>query len=290
MAKQTKDTNWQKQSQTQNLILEHHMAARRLGFENFFIPLYESKGLINRDALLDGSLSEIRVLTSQVIPLIYEIKNNDESRDFKTMEILKSNGGLLEPNIYLNDYDERRQISIETIEVLENILKEEKVIGRDIIKCIESKNLFQFPDTFKTISEEDFNGSRKECENSKKEISKYDIWYEALSAPYEEILIYNDYINEKTAFDTHQGVKGEEFSRVMAIMDNKEERGWTFNFEKELLEGRTSHTNNLFYVICSRAIDSLALVMYTDKRNEIKDVLIENQWFFENEIIITDSI
>lgn len=291
MSKVTKDSNWLDQSSTQNLILEHHMAAKRLKFHDFFMPLYDSDDLINRTALLEGALSEIRVLIKQVVPLVNEIKSTDESKDFRIMEILKTKGGILDHN---NDnelsYSERHKIAIETVKKLEKILENEETTILDIIRCIADRKLFLLPETLARISELEFNIKEIEYEETGEEVSKYDIWYRALSSPYEQILVYNKYINQETEFATHQGVKGREFPRVMAIMDNSEERGWTFNFEKEFLEEKTSHTNYLFYVICSRAEESLALVLYTDKEEEIKEVLVRNNWFFEDEIIIKNNI
>lgn len=286
MAKVTEDKDWLEQSKTQNLILEHHMAARRLKFKDYFMPLYNSK-LINRQSLLEGTSPEIRILTKQIIPLINEIRGNSESKDFKIMEILKSRGAILEnSNGSEINYGKRRQIAIETIELLGQILGNKESTILDIVRCIVDNKLFLLPETLIRVSKMEYNMEEKECKKIEDEPSKYNVWYEALSAPYEQILLYNSYINEETEFDTHQGVKGREFPRVMAIMDNSEERGWTFNFEKEFLEEKTSHTNNLFYVICSRAEESLALVLYTDKKEEIKEILIKNKWFSEDEIII----
>ena len=36
------------------------------------------------------------------------------------------------------------------------------------------------------------------------------------------------YFSGKARFDTHQGVKGREFDRVMVIMDDSEAKGFTF--------------------------------------------------------------
>lgn len=290
MSEITKDGDWLDISKTKNLILEHHMAASRLGFDGFFMPLYEYDDFINRSALLDGSLREIKILTERIIPLLNEIRSDDESKNFRIMELLKGKGGIMEPNSSEIRYDERRLIAIETIRQLEELLENKDITALDIVRSINNNKLFILPETLTRVSEIELNGIEGTCEKMVEETNKYDIWYKALSVPYEQIIVYNKYINEETEFDTHQGVKGEEFPRVMAIMGNDEQRGWTFNFEKEFLEGKTSHTNNLFYVICSRAVESLALVMYTDNAEELKEVLVDNKWFIKDEIIIKNNI
>lgn len=290
MSEITEDIGWLNVSKTQNLILEHHMAASRLGFDEFFMPLYKSDDIINRSALLDGTLKEIKVLTKQIIPLLSEIKSTNESKDFRIMELLKGKGGIMEPNNNEVSYGERRIIAVEAIRLLEALLENEDTTVLDITRCINDNKLFLLPETLTRISEMELNDQDDEYEEIAEERNKYDIWYQSLSVPYEQVVVYNKYINEETEFDTHQGVKGKEFQRVMAIMGNDEQRGWMFNFEKELLEGKTSHTNNLFYVICSRAIESLALVMYTDNAEELQRVLVDNKWFTEDEIIIRNDI
>ena len=55
-------------------------------------------------------------------------------------------------------------------------------------------------------------------------------------------------------------------------------------------EGKGSsviRTMRLFYVTCTRAKQSLALIAYTDDVNAVKKTVLSNNWFFEDEIITT---
>jgi len=104
------------------------------------------------------------------------------------------------------------------------------------------------------------------------------------------------------SFDTHQGVKGREFERVMVIMDDTEARGFMFGYEKLLgaksasdadkkneREGKETgvdRTRRLMYVTCSRAEKSLALVVYTENPSAVKSHILANGWFSEEEINI----
>jgi DNA helicase-2/ATP-dependent DNA helicase PcrA len=58
MAEVTKDTDWADASKCKTLILEHHMAARRMGFLELFRPLYSLDDY--QTGLLDGSLPVLR--------------------------------------------------------------------------------------------------------------------------------------------------------------------------------------------------------------------------------------
>lgn len=107
-------------------------------------------------------------------------------------------------------------------------------------------------------------------------------------------------INEELGYGTHQGVKGLEFERVMAIMDDNSANGFLFRYEKlfgaqELSqtdirnqsEGKDSvlsRTRRLFYVICSRAEKSLAVVAYTKDPEAVKSKSLESGWFTQDEI------
>lgn len=88
----TKDPKWMDSSQAdvKILTLEHHMAANRGGFSNFFAPLYEVGKF--KTGLLDGSLSGISLFAKRVLPLIKAKKANDE---FTASRIVRENSPLI---------------------------------------------------------------------------------------------------------------------------------------------------------------------------------------------------
>jgi len=124
----------------------------------------------------------------------------------------------------------------------------------------------------------------------------------ALSVPFDELERYSAYVTGNTKFATHQGIKGLEFPRVMVVMDDVEARGFLFSYEKLLgakaktdtdikneREGRDTsimRTTRLFYVACTRAQKSLAVVAYSEDINAVKSTAISNGWFTEEEIHI----
>ena len=57
-------------------------------------------------------------------------------------------------------------------------------------------------------------------------------WVNVMDLPIEMVKIYNNYVNQNTRFDTHQGVKGLEFDRVMVIIDDSESKGNMFSYDK----------------------------------------------------------
>jgi DNA helicase-2/ATP-dependent DNA helicase PcrA len=128
-------------------------------------------------------------------------------------------------------------------------------------------------------------------------------WYEALKAPLDQLRFTAEYLSDTAKFDTHHGVKGREFPRVMVVMDDEEARGFTFSFDKlfEVVsksesdmrreakgeETSTDQTRRLFYVTCSRAESSLALVLYSENPSLARKFLLDKNWFSEDEIQFT---
>ncbi len=125
-------------------------------------------------------------------------------------------------------------------------------------------------------------------------------WGEALEAPFEQIEKYDSYVRGVSQFDTHQGVKGLEFPRVMVVVSDKEARGFMFAYDKLFgakeksqrdldneaagKETTIDRTGRLFYVTCSLAEDSLAIVYYPANPNQVRDAIASTGWFELDEI------
>lgn len=127
-------------------------------------------------------------------------------------------------------------------------------------------------------------------------------WCSVMNLPVIQIVKFNNYINGNSMFGTHQGVKGLEFDRVLVIIDEKESNMPLFNYNKlfgveplsttdinnrkEGKETTIERTMRLFYVACTRARHSLAIAVYTDNPEIIKQTVTRNDWFDSDEISI----
>ena len=276
------DLEWKDIKNVKTLVLEHAMAANRSGFGNFFLPL--SQDSIIRDNLLQNSGINIPFLLEQFLPLINSIKNNN---NFETMRILEKYSPLMNNEIISNNFKDLKR-NIKDLNVNEDISI------ATLLSAINRKRLLEIPDDIK-------NGLNYDSkDNNYKE--KDSLWNKALKASLKELMQYNLYIKGKLGFDTHQGVKGLEFNRVMAILDDEESNGFLFKYNKLLgteslsdtdrkniesgKDNVLSRTARLFYVICSRAEESLAIVVYSNKPSELKNNLIYSEFFSEDEIEI----
>lgn len=311
MTKITSDSRWSDEDKdVMTLILEHHMAARRMGFLDFFEPLYNVDKL--KTGILDGTLSGANFFTKIILPIIDARSKND---DFTIARIVKKESVFFKKEELLASQDQTINIK-KAKKALNNLFtlwdnnKDPSLL--EILQKIHISNLFPIPPSLliiasRTIEEQNtVVKQNKGIEESDDVEGNSDIiidaWDKALACPFSHIKQYNIYFSEESKFGTHQGVKGLEFSRVMVILDDEESRGFSFNYEKlfgakqlskadidNLKDGKETgidKTRRLFYVACSRAKESLAIVAYTDFPELVKKNAINYEWFTENEIFV----
>ncbi len=86
---------------------------------------------------------------------------------------------------------------------------------------------------------------------------------------------------DNTSFSTKHNTKGDEFNNVLVIIDdNSWKQKYNFNYffsNHDKNEDRSKRTKNLFYVVCSRAKNNLAVVCVSPLSDESKTQVKE--WF-----------
>ena len=289
MSEATTDKKWFGEDvDVKILTLEHMMAARRLGFDLFYAPF--AKVTKYQMTFLQGNVSEIEFFTKEVLPIAGSL--NGDGTD--ALRILKLYSPLLSRDNIENPYKLYLRCREETLKVA-RIVNDNKTI-RDTVKAIWDAQLLRIPEVVYNASRltlEDVNGSDDE---------ELIAWVNVMDLPIEMVKRYDDYVNQKTRFDTHQGVKGLEFDRVMVIIDDAEARGFMFSYDKllgvkelsdtdkkNIADGKETsieRTQRLFYVTCTRAKNSLAVVMYTNDPNRVKEQTMNKGWFTKNEIVM----
>lgn len=289
MSDHTADEKWfGKDADVKILTLEHMMAARRMGFDQFFGPL--SKVTKYQMTFLQGTVSEVEFFTKEVLPMADSMKEDGRY----ALEVLKAYSPLLSRQntekpyeLYLRCRDEARNVA--------NIVNSNHTI-REVVKSICDSQLLTVPEVVRQASMLVVADITDEMEED------LQAWVMVMDLPINMVRGYDDYVNQRTRFDTHQGVKGLEFDRVMVIIDDSEAKGFLFSYDKlfgvkELTETDLRHieageessvdrTQRLFYVTCTRAKESLAIVMYTSDSEKVKNQAINKGWFSEKEIIL----
>ncbi|GBU27311.1 hypothetical protein R84B8_00841 [Treponema sp. R8-4-B8] len=285
MAKFTNDYEWEDPDKRKILVLEHSMAASRIGFET----LNESLARKFDQGFRDGSLVELSFLMKVIYPLV-EAKR--KGNNFAVMKILREHSTKFKENTFLE--------SIDKMAILQNIRtnvtdltslwdnKDPQCLA--VYKKLREIKLFDLPKRIDDVLSDSIEVDEKII-----------ALREGLNVPFSELIKYWDYVNDCTQFSTHQGVKGLEFDRVAVIMDDEAAGGFLFSYEKlfgaknlsdtdkrNINEGKDNtltRTMRLFYVTCTRAKESLALIAYTSDVEKVKQTALSNKWFTNDEIV-----
>jgi DNA helicase-2/ATP-dependent DNA helicase PcrA len=287
MSQITHDDEWLSRNSVKCLTIEHKLAAARLGFLPFYEPLYSVNSY--KQGLLDGSLSVIGVLTRILIPLHKAVMCNNQS---EIMRIIRNNSV---------EFAKRRDdISPEVLTSLNEFISEITQCWtnadpscRELVELVYRKNVFP-------LSEDLVRLIDNPPAPTDEEYSKFANLEKALSACFSQVEHYFEYISGNASFDTHQGIKGLEFNRVMVIIDDRSSRGTTFSYdklfgiaeksktdienEKAGRETTLDRTKRLLYVTCSRAKESLAIVYYTENVAVAVERICQSGWFEPEEI------
>lgn len=311
MAEITGDQDWVAGSETiKTLALEHLMSARRFGFEAFFEPLYSVERI--RTSFLQGTGAGIGLFTREILPLVTALRALDH---FAATTIIRRTSPLLDRKA-LEEAGEKqadilRQAKAACDGLLALVSDDERPSARAVLSYVAETRLFTIPDVlvpFATADEAALvggPGKGVDAEAGEEEIdpeSELGGWRQALEAPFDQIEKYDRYVRGISQFDTHQGVKGLEFPRVMVIVSDEEARGFMFAYDKLFgvkeksktdLENEAAgkgttidRTRRLFYVTCSRAEKSLAVVYYAADPALARDAMIRQDWFEPDEIEI----
>lgn len=295
----TSDENWSSETKdVMSLILEHHMAAKRLGFSTLFENLYKIESM--KTSLLDGSSSAINLFSKIIHPLYEASQKNNK---FEIANIVKKHSSLLNNKTLQEEADKialLKSANNKVSEILDlwNDAKQPKLI--EILEIVHKTKLFTIPTTLNIVLSTKVADKAEEIQVEDGGDEDLILWKSALEAPFTEIIQYSKYINGETNFGTHQGVKGLEFDRVMVVVDDTEARGFMFSYDKlfdikpmtpadlqNVQEGKETgieRTLRLFYVACSRARESLAIVAYSNEPSLLKEKVIEFGWFTEDQV------
>jgi len=291
------DEKWAQVNDVKTLTLEHAMAAIRGEFSDFFLPISSEKSL--RDSAINGTSSTIKFITEQLLPLTDAVLADS---DFDVARIIKKYSSVIVSNNlkFIQDPIGVLKEVNNSVEELKALLQLDTVSLRQVLKLVGEKGLLLLPEIFLILLPSDVGD--EEDVDQKELDPRLLAWDQALNSSLKHVVNYSKYISGDLGFSTHQGVKGREFERVMVILDDEESMGFLFKYEKLFgaiqlsktdidneAQGKDSvisRTRRLFYVTCSRAEKSLAIVAYSQDPQAVKHHAVTSTWFNENEIVL----
>ena len=293
MARITMDAQWGEPTAIKTLTLEHRMAAARMGFLEMFSPLYDVDSW--RTSFLEGTLSVSRFFSDQVLPIVTAKRSGDR---LALARLAKVYSPLLSEQALRSAEDKLKQLQRvnAAIEQLMTLWKN----GADpallqILRCVSQTNLLEIPDALQGHAKEEAANDQPDAlkadEQEDRQTERDQAINKFLGAPFSQVEPFTRYLSGHAHFDTHQGVKGLEFDRVMVIMDDSEAKGFMFKYE-DLFGGKPAgsktvdSTKRLFYVTSSRAKQSLALVAYSSDPERVRSFVVAESWFANEEILL----
>lgn len=320
MARITGDPAWQNAEAIKTLTIERHMAAARLGFSELFEPLSKPDKL--KDGFRDGTLPAMRLFTHRVLPLMTAQRNGDA---FAAMAVLRDGSPLVDKRgIRTGRGGQASGLDAARagVAALMTLFKDEPDPScADVLAVVAEHRLFPIPDQLRPCLPDD-NPAAQDMADILAELdplfdeldlttpedtpptepSITEAWTQALDAPFSQVARYLAYVEDRSPFGTHQGVKGLEFPRVMVIADDVHNRfkglasyetlfgvkplGPTAQKKADNGEETTiERTRRLLYVTCTRAEESLALVLYSEAPDTVRRFLISNGWMAEDEVV-----
>lgn len=288
LAATTKDQAWQDHQGGDGarvLVIEHRLAARRLGFETVFAAHHDKSNDSLKTGIAEGTAWPTLPFVEYLTPLAQAVfdKNN-----FTQIELVRANNPLA---FQMDDGEQLAprlaSLSAAAQEHAKLMMPTSSATVRSVFNHATRTGLWKPNDKFGEY-EAMLAGALEPVGADQREVEQ-DVLARFLDAPAQELVSYQSYLHDHSVYATHQGVKGAEFERVLVLLEDDAAVGHSFSYEKLLglqelskkdlenvskgLETTIDRTRRLLYVVCSRAELSLAVVIFTQDPAEAADML-----------------
>lgn len=294
------------QGQYQLLALEHKLVATR----GSFLDVYEAMVLLDPHAAAPSGSgdnkgpSSVQTLLNELAHLEDCISNDGTVNEFMATEVFRRYGRL--DNIP-EDYEARVARTDEILKAV-NIFaaacaKPGSTVA-DVLEPVLCASLFEvdhrLQEAYADKSQTPPTPGRGEDESKQTRMRRG--WCALFAAPWKQLKCYRSYLAGISELATHQVVKGSEFKHVMVVMDDELAGGFLIQYDKifggmELSkrdkenaeagkETTIDRTLRLLYVTCSRAQESLALVLWSSDPTAAMARIEDSKWFYKDEVQI----
>jgi DNA helicase-2/ATP-dependent DNA helicase PcrA len=291
----------------QSLALEHKLVAAR----GDFMSVFAAMTLIDPNAAAPSDRGEntgplaARLVLHELVHLAACVASEGSVNDFAVIEVLRRAGCLEHLPVEADQRIARTEEIHKAIAAFgAACIKADSTVAEviaPIIKArvfdVDSRLLEQFADASPPPPAPI---SRRETETD--EARQRRGWCALFTAPWSEIELYRRYLAGNSELATHQVVKGSEFTHVMVVMDDNQAGGNQVSYDrlfgaKELgerdlenirvgKETTIDRSLRLLYVTCSRARESLALVLWAQSTAEALEFARNKSGWFEVEEVV----
>ncbi|WGZ60248.1 UvrD-helicase domain-containing protein [Enterobacter hormaechei] len=294
------------QEQYKLLALEHKLVATR----GSFLDVYEAIFLLDPHAAAPSGSgdnkgpSTVQILLNELAHLEACVSNEGIVNEFKATEVLRRYGALDNMPEDSEARAERTDEMLEAIAIFAMACANPESTVAEVLAPVLSAKLFEvdhrLQEAYADKSPAPQVPGRGEDESKQTRMRRG--WCALFAAPWKQLKCYRNYLAGISELATHQVVKGSEFKHVMVVMDDALAGGTRFKYDtifggtelspndkknaKAGKETTIDRTLRLLYVTCSRAQESLALVLWSSDPAAAKTRIKESEWFSEEEVQI----
>lgn len=288
----------------QLLALEHKLVATR----GSFLDVYNAMELLDRNAAAPSGSGEnkgptiVRILLEELADLEKCLDVNGAVNEFKATEVLNRYECLDDISTDPTIRELRVKEILDAISTFSSICANSDSTIGEVLEPILEARLFKVDSRLaegikdKTPPPPIPNRGEEEPKQSRIRRGLCALY----TSPWHQLKEYRNYLSGNSVLATHQVVKGSEFPHVMVVMDDSMAGGNQFNYDKIFGAVELSKTDNknidegkettidrtlrLLYVTCSRAEESLALVLWSSDPTSAMQQIKKSGWFFDEEI------
>lgn len=258
-------------NQLKILAIVHRMAARRLKFENLFAAFNDNRSSLSDD-FREGNPWLITPFRDVILPILQATSISET----KVLDTIRNSSPLFKNLSQGDNVKATLQEVVMAVEAIRELAEkdEEGSVGAILNLAIKSQIISPDPRFLAFFSGENNYDGIYISESTTAVLNDF------IKCKVSEIKNYRQYIEEESPYSTQHGTKGSEFDKVVVILDDDEGRYWLYSFEKYLgikplsqsdetniqegTETVVDRTRRLFYVCVSRAVTSLAVLLFTD--------------------------
>lgn len=291
----------------QSLALEHKLVAAR----GDFLTVYTAMTLIDPNAAAPSGRGEntgpsaTRLVLQDLAQLVACVAADGSVNEFAATEVLRRAGCLEQLPLDADQRNARAEAMHKAVVAFGAVcVKPDATVAEviaPIIKAqvfkVDARLLQQFADQAQPPPPPI---PRRETETD--DARRRRGWCALFGAPWTELERYRRYLAGSSELATHQVVKGSEFTHVMVVMDDEQSGGNQISYDKlfgatELgdrdldnvqagKETTIDRSLRMLYVACSRARESLALVLWAENPAEALIFARDKSgWFAAEEVV-----
>jgi DNA helicase-2/ATP-dependent DNA helicase PcrA len=277
------------------LVLEHQLAAERGGFGNLYRALHR----YDENRAKSGDISALSVFQKVLLPLSEAVLPDRTPDAWREHEVVVAHARDLVPADLAEQGAAAQRDAFARVRNGVRRLRELWNAGdptlADLLRNGDETRLFALDPRLS-----DALATEPPTEKLTNKTPKVEVLASALHQPWSAYRAYRRYVDGLGTQGTHQGVKGSEFERVLVVIDDGAATGHSFAYERVFgakpptatdpedeeaaKETSIDRTLRLLYVTCSRAKESLAVVVWTSAPDAVRKHVVDMGWFLPEEV------